>query len=70
MAGKIHFIYFFYKLHETDLQFYAKQDKGEMVLAKQRLPDTEFSHVKSHIFKVLQNSHRTMLNIPTRKTLL
>jgi len=42
---------FFYKLHETDLQLYAKRDKGEMVLAKQRLPDTKFSHVKSYNFK-------------------
>jgi hypothetical protein len=61
MAGKIPFIYFFYRLHKTDLQSYAKWDKGEMVLAKQYLPDTKFSPVKSYIFKVQQNSHRTML---------
>jgi len=35
-------LYIFYKLHETYLQLYAKRDKGEMVLAKEHLPDTEF----------------------------
>jgi hypothetical protein len=48
----------------------GQRGNGEMVLAEEHLPDTKFSHVKNFIFKVLQNSHRTMLNIPTCELLL